>query len=129
MLERLKEQGKTEEEILREIDHYPIDKELKLKLKNYIENMEFEETDEFEEMSSELSKRMEEILSIIQPIIDEDLGQLELRFNKKINDVKRDLNNRMDRSEAKLKWFIGIAVVVGSIITSGIVALIVGFLN
>ena len=130
VLKKLKEQGKTKEEILREIDRYPIADGLKLKLRDYMENMEGEETDEGEETeSSELSERMQEVLSIIEPIIDEDLGQLESRLNKKIDDVQEDLNDRMDRSETKLKWFIGIAVVVGGILTSGIVALIVGFLN
>ena len=133
VLNNLKEQGKTTEEILQEIDRYPIATELKLKLRDYIENMECEETDEWDEARlSELSERMQEILSIIEPIIDEDLGQLESRLNKKIADVKGDLNNKMDRLETKLtklKWFIGITVAVGSIITSGIVALIVAFLN
>ena len=130
VLNNLKEQGKTTEEILQEIDRYPIAGELKLKLRDYIENMEGAETDEWDEARlSELSERMQEILSIIEPIIDKDLGQLESRLNKKIDDVQEDLNDRMYRSETKLKWFIGIAVVVGGIITNGIVALIVGFLN
>ena len=144
VLDNLKEQGKTTEEILQEIDRYPIASELKLKLRDYIENMEGEETDAWEEAKlSELSERVQEILSIIEPIIDKDLGQLESRLNEKIDDVKKDLINSMDRSETrlnkkiddikedldrsqtKLKWFIGIAVVVGSILTSVIVALIV----
>lgn len=144
VLDNLKEQGKTTEEILQEIERYPIAKELKLKLRDYIENMEGEETDAWEEAKlSELSERVQEILGIIEPIIDKDLGQLESRLNEKIDDVKKDLNNSMDRSETrlnkkiddikedldrsqtKLKWFIGIAVAVGSILTSVIVALIV----
>ena len=126
VLDNLKEQGKTTEEILQEIDRYPIAKELKLKLRDYIESMEGEEADAWEEAKlSELSERVQEILSIIEPIIDKDLGQLESRLNEKIDDIKEDL----DRSQTKLKWFIGIAVAVGSIITTGIVALIVIFLN
>ena len=78
---------------------------------------------------SELSKRVQEIFNIKEHLVDRDLEQLESRLNKKIEDVKTDLNKRMDRSETRLKWFISIAVAVGSIITSGIVALIVGFLN
>ena len=142
VLKKLKEQGKTKEEILREIDRYPIADGLKLKLRDYMENMEGEETE-----SSELSERMQEVLGIMDHLIgeeleqfesrlnkkiddvQEDLGQFESRLNKKIDDVQEDLNDRMDRSETKLKWFIGIAVVVGGILTSGIVALIVGFLN
>ena len=143
VLDNLKEQGKTTEEILQEIDRYPIASELKLKLRDYIENMEGEETDAWEEAKlSELSERVQEILGIIEPIIDKDLGQLESRLNEKIDDVKKDLINSMDRSETrlnkkiddikedldrsqtKLKWFIGIAVV-GSILASVIVALIV----
>ena len=49
VLKKLIDQGKTKEEILREIDGYRITKELKLKLRDYIENMEFEEMDEPEE--------------------------------------------------------------------------------
>ena len=63
MLDNLKEQGKTTEEILQEIDRYPIAKELKLKLRDYIENMEGEETDEWEEARlSEAAERVQEIL-------------------------------------------------------------------
>ena len=130
VIKKLKEQGKTKEEILQEIDRYPIARGLRLRLRDYIENMECEETDECEETrSSELPEQMQEILSIIEHLIDEDLEQLELRLNKKIDDIKEDLNNGMKRSETRLKWFISIAVVVGSIITSGIVALIVGILR
>ena len=78
---------------------------------------------------SEFSERVQEIFNIKEYLVDRDLEQLESRLNKKIDDVKTDLNQRMDRSETRLKWFISIAVAVGSIITSGIVALIVGFLN
>ena len=58
VLKKLKAQGKTKEEILREIDRYPIADGLKLKLRDYIENMESEETDEGEATeSSESSER------------------------------------------------------------------------
>ena len=50
-----------------------------------------------------------------------ELTPAETTLNKKIDKVKMDLNNNLD----KLKWFICIAVAVGSIITSGVVALIV----
>ena len=128
VLNQLKEQGKTKEEILQEIDRYPIARGLRLRLRDYIENMEYEETDEGEEARlSELSERAQEIFSIIEPLVDNDFEQLESRLNKKIDDVNENLNNRMNRSETKLKWFISIAVAVGGIITSGIVALIVHF--
>ena len=130
VLKKLKEQGKTKEEILREIDRYPIADGLKLKLRDYLENMDGEETDEGEETeSTELSEEMQEVLGIMDHLIGEDLEQFESRLNKKIDDLKEVLNDRMDRSETKLKWFISIAVAVGGIITSGIVALIIGFLN
>ena len=124
VIQKLREQGVTEEEILRKINRYPIAKELKLKLREYIENMEFEETE-----SAESPERVQEILSIMEHLMGEGIGQLESRLNEKIDDAKKDLNKRMDASEKRLKWFIGVAVAVGSIITSGIVALIVGFLN
>ena len=141
VLENLKEQGKTNEDILREIDGYPIDNELKQKLRDYIENMEGEGTDEWQEARlSDLSERAQEILSVVESLVGKDFEQLESRLNKKIDDVKEDLNkkiddvkedlnDRMDRSETRLKWFISIAVAVGSIVTSGIVVLIVSLLN
>ena len=127
VVKKLREQGLTKEEILQKINRYPIAKELKLKLRDYIENMAFEAFEETK--SAESSERGQEILSIMEHLVGEGIGQLESRLNKKIDDAKRDLNNRIDRSEKRLKWFIGIAVAIGSIITSGIVALIVGFLN
>ena len=141
VLENLKEQGKTNEDILREIDGYPIADELKQKLRNCIENMEDEGTDEWQEARfSDLSERAQDILSVAESLVGKDLEQLELRLNekiddfnkdlnKRIDDVKEELNDRMDRSETRLKWFISIVVAVGSIITSGIVALIVVLLN
>ena len=45
VLKNLKKQGKTKEEILQKIDRYPIDRDLKLKLRGYIER----ETDEGEQ--------------------------------------------------------------------------------
>ena len=152
VLENLKEQGKTDEDILREIDGYPIADELKQKLRDYIENMEGDRTDEWQEARlSDLSERAQEILSVVESLVSKDFEQLESRLNEKIDDAKKDLNNRMDRSETQfnekiddakkdlnnrmgnletgLKWFIVITVAVGCIITSGIVALIVGFLN
>ena len=137
VLKKLKEQGKTKEEILREIDRYPIADGLKLKLRDYLENMEGEETDEGEETeSTELSEEMQEVLGIMDHLIGEEFEQFESRLNKKIEGVREDLgqfesrlNKKIDDSETRLKWFIGIAVAVGGIITSGIVALIVGFLN
>lgn len=124
VIKKLREQGLTKEEILQKINGYPIAKALKLKLRDYIENMEFEETE-----SAKSSEQEQELLSIMEHLIGEGIGQLESRLDKKIDDAKKDLNNRMDRSEKRLKWFIGVAVAIGSIITSGIVALIVGFLN
>lgn len=130
VFKNLKKQGKTKGEILQEIDRYPIGKDLKRRLTDYIKNMEYEETNKGGETGlSELSERVQEIFSIIEHLIDRDFEKIESRLNKRIDDLKEDLNNRMDNLETKLKWFIGIAVAVGSIITSGIVALIVGFLN
>ncbi len=137
VLNNLKKQGKTNEEILREIDGYPIAKELKEKLRDYIENMEGEETDEWQEARlSELSERAQEILSVVETLVGKDFEQFESRLNEKIDNVKedlnkkidnvnKDLNDRMDRSETRLKQFIGIAVAVGTVVTTGIVALLV----
>ena len=92
--------------------------------------MDGERTDEWQEARlSDLSERAQEILSVVESLVGKDFEQLESRLNERIDDVKKDLNNRMDRSETRLKWFISIAVAVGSIATSGIVVLIVSLMN
>lgn len=124
VVDNLREQGETKEEILQKIDRYPIAKALKLKLRDFIENMAFEETE-----SAGSSEQVQKLLSIMEHLIGEGIGQLESRLDKKIDDAKKELSNRMDTSERRLKGFIAVAVAIGSIITIGSVALIVGFLN
>ena len=131
VLEELKKQGKTEEQILEEINSYPIAEWLKLRIKGYIENVDFETIE-----SADLSNRNQEIFSIIQQSIGEDFEQLESNINEKIDNLERQLgqiesrlNDRINESKAELKRFIGITVAVGSIATSGIVVLIVSLLN
>ena len=131
VLEELKKQGKTEEQILEEINGYPIAEWLKLRVKDYIENVDFETIE-----SADLSNRNQEIFSIIQQSIGEDFEQLESNINEKIDNLERQLgqiesrlNDRISESNAQLKQFIGITIVVGSIATSGIVVLIVSLLN
>lgn len=127
VLEELKKQGKTEEQILEEINNSPIPEWLKLRVRDYIENVDFETIE-----SADLSNQNQEIFSVIQQSIGEDFEQLELNINEKIDHLERDLvqlesrlNDRIDRSEAKLKRFIGITVGVGAVGTTGIVALLV----
>ena len=127
VLDLLKQQGKTEEQILAEIDSYPIAESLKLRVKGYIENVDFE-TIEF----TDLSNRNQEIFSIIQQSIGEDFEQLESNIKEKIDHLEKQfvelesrLNDRIDRSEAELKQFIGRAVAVGTVGTTGIVVLLV----
>ena len=43
--------------------------------------------------------------------------------------VKDDLHNRISRLETRLRSNVTITVAIGSVITSGVVALIVAFLN
>ena len=128
VLEELKKQGKTEEQILEEINSYPIAEWLKLRVKDYIENVDFETIE-----SADLSNRNQEIFSIIQQSIGEDFEQLESNINEKIDNLERQLesrlNDRINESKAELKRFIGITVAVGSIATSGIVVLIVSLMN
>ena len=131
VLEELKKQGKTEEQILEEINSHPIAEWLKLRVKGYIENVDFETIE-----SADLSNRNQEIFSIIQQSIGEDFEQLESNINEKIDNLERQLgqiesrlNDRINESKAELKRFIGITVTVGSIATSGIVVLIVSLLN
>ena len=127
VLEELKKQGKTEEQILEEINSYPIAGWLKLRVKGYIENVDFETME-----SDDLSNQNQEIFSIIQQSIGEDFEQLELNITEKTDNLERQLvqlesrlNDRIDRSKTELKRFIGIAVAVGTVGTTGIVALLV----
>ena len=130
VLEELKKQGKTKEQILEEINSYPIPEWLGLlgvMVRGYIENVDFETIE-----SADLSNRDEEIFSIIQQSIGEDFEQLEKNINEKNENLERQLvqlesrlNDRIDRSKAELKQFIGIAVAVGAVGTTGIVALLV----
>ena len=127
VLEELKRQGKTEEDILEEINSYPIPGWLKLRVRSYIENVDFETIE-----SDDLSHQNQEIFSIIQQSIGEDFEQLEFNINEKIDTLERQLgeiesrlNDRIDRSEAELKQFIGRAVAVGTVGTTGIVAVLV----
>ena len=53
--------------------------------------MESEETDEGE--ATESSEEMQEILGIMEHLIVEGLEQFESRLNKKIDDIKEDLNS------------------------------------
>ena len=61
VLEELKKQGKTEEQILEEINSSPNPEWLRLRVRGYIENVDFETIE-----SADLSNRNEEIFSIIQ---------------------------------------------------------------
>ncbi len=127
VLDQLKKQGKTEEQILDEINSYPIPDWLKLAVRNYVENVDFEGME-----SDDLSNRNEELFSIIQQSIGEDFEQFELNINEKMEnfesqlvELESRLNDRIDRSEKDLKRFIGITVAAGAVSTIGIVALFV----
>ena len=127
VLEELIKQGKTEEQILEEINSYPIAGWLKLKVKGYIENIDFETIE-----SEDLSNRNQEIFSIIQQSIGEDFEQLESKIEEKTDNLERQLvqlesrlNDKIDRSKAELKQFIGITVAAGTVGTTGIVALLI----
>ena len=104
VLANLKEQGKTNEEILREIESYPIADELKQKLRDYMENMEGERTDEWQEARlSDLSERAQEILSVVESLVGKDFEQFESRLNEKIDDAKKDINEKIDDVKKDLK--------------------------
>ena len=127
VLENLKKQGKTEAQILEEINSSPIPEWLRLRVRGYIENVDFETIE-----SADLSNQEQEIFSIIQQSIGEDFEQLESNINAKIDNLQSQLvelesrlNDRIDRSEAKLKRFIGIVIVVSIVGTGGIVALLI----
>ena len=127
VLDQLKEQGKTEAQILAEINSYPIPEWLKLAVRSYIENVDFETV-----ASEDLSDRDQEVFRIIQASIGEDFEQFELNITEKIDALQSELvalesrlNDRIDRSATDLKRFIGRAVAVGAVSTMGVVAVCV----
>ena len=127
VLDQLKEQGKTEAQILAEINSYPIPEWLKLAVRSYIENVDFETV-----ASEDLSDRDQEVFRIIQESIGEDFEQFELNITEKIDALQSELvalesrlNDRIDRSATDLKRFIGRAVAVGAVSTMGVVAVCV----
>ncbi len=141
VIEQLKKRGKTEAQILAEIESYPIPEWLKLAVRSYIENVDFETV-----ASEDLSDRDQELFGIIQESIGEDFEQLELNITEKIDDLQSQLvaleektdglqsqfvalesrlNDRIDRSARDLKRFIGRAVAVGAVCTMGVVAVCV----
>ncbi len=127
VLEELEKQGKTEEQILEEINSYPIPGWLKLRIRDYIENVDFETIE-----SDDLSNQNQEIFSITRQSIGEDFEQLESKIEEKTDNLERQLvqlesrfNDKIDRSEAELKQFIGITVAAGTVGTTGIVALLI----
>ena len=142
VLEQLKKRGKTEAQILAEIESYPIPEWLKLAVRSYIENVDFQTV-----ASEDLSDRDQELFGIIQASIGEDFEQLELNITDKIDDLQSQLvalesrlndridrsavalesrlNDRIDRSARDLKRFIGRTVAVGAVCTMGVVAVCV----
>ncbi len=70
---------------------------------------------------SEDAQRVLDIFSVKEHIIDKDLGKLESRLNDRINEVKKDLHDRISRLESRLQWrmtiiFAGVGIFV-SILT------------
>ena len=74
--------------LLEEINSYPIPEWLKLAVRSYIENVDFETI-----VSDDLSNRNEELFSIIQQSIGEDFEQLELNINDKIENLESHINS------------------------------------
>ena len=51
----------------------------------------------------------------------EEREKVELRLHEQIKDVKKDLNDRMDRLEKRLQWIVTTAIAVTGIVTAIIV--------
>lgn len=128
VVEDLKKQGKTQEQILAEIKSAPIPEWLRERVIGYIEeNVDFETIE-----TADLSNRNEEFFSIIQQSIADDFEHLEQNINAKIDTLETKLveiesrhNDRINALETELKQFIGRAVAVGVVATTGIVAVLV----
>lgn len=70
-------------------------------------------------------------LEMKEILVDRDLDKLEARLNMRIDEVKEEinkLNNRIDKFEDNIKWFVGKTITIGGIIISVVVALIVKYL-
>ena len=64
-------------------------------------------------------------------MVDRDLEKLEERLNRRIDEVKEEinkLNDRLDKFEENMKWIVGKTITIGGIIITVVVALIVKFL-
>ena len=79
-------------------------------------------------------------LDFKEKIVDKDLQKLEARLNRRIDEVKNDLKKEIEQvkidlqqglqnSVSSLKWFIGIFITSGLVITGVIVTLIVKLIN
>lgn len=53
---------------------------------------------------SEDAQRVLDIFSVKEHIVDKDLEKLESRLNDRINEVKKDLHDRISRLESRLQW-------------------------
>ena len=59
--------------------------------------MEGERTDEWQEARlSDLSERAQEILSVVESLVGKDFEQLGSRLSEKIDDIKKDFNEKID---------------------------------
>ena len=70
---------------------------------------------------SEDVQRVLDIFSVKERIVDKDLERLESRLNDRINEVKKDLHDRISRLESRLQWrmtfiFAGVSIFI-SILT------------
>lgn len=77
---------------------------------------------------AKITTDLQDFINLKEQLVDREIDRVESRLTNRIVEVKDDINKRIDRLETGLKWFVGIAVTVGGIITSGIVALIVKFM-
>lgn len=75
------------------------------------------------EHKNEISKdaqRVLEIFSVKEQMVDKvdiDLEKLESRLNDKINEIKKDLHDRISRLESRLQWrmtfiFAGVSILI-----------------
>ena len=64
----------------------------------------------------EMANSVQNIYTIKEHLVDKDLTDLESRLNEKIDTVKTDLSKRMNRSESRLMWFIGVGLAAATLI-------------
>lgn len=81
---------------------------------------------------AKITTDLQDFINLKEQLVDKEIDRVESRLNHRIKEVKddladdlkevkNDLNNRINRLETDLKWFVGIALTVASVIVTVVV--------